>query len=369
MQLELERFAQREYLLERDVYAHVVEQVQARTGSQIVYLYRYCQAREELSLVAVSAAMEALLDESAARELPLARAGAWADAIRERRPVSYRGYPAAAASPLAGVDLALQNHVSLPVFSGSEVVAVLGVAATEAGVSDELTASLSELLDAMWPMVEARIAACRERGTGTRTDIPVDEVLETIIRAIAGAMEVREEHSALHQQNVAHLCECIAAEVGMSEFERRGLAIGASIHDIGKITVPSRILAKPDSVSDEEFSVLQTHAEIGADLFRSLQLPWPIVDMIAQHHERLDGSGYPGRLQRDDICEGARIIAIADTYDSVASDRPYRRARGTGKAIEILREGRGRIFDAFLVDAFLRCAHRDPGFGGRYSTP
>jgi putative nucleotidyltransferase with HDIG domain len=206
----------------------------------------------------------------------------------------------------------------------------------------------------------------RARERAGQGEAPVDEVLESVIRAIAGAMEVREQHSAHHQQNVAHLCDCIAREIGMSDFERRGLAIGASIHDIGKLTVPAKLLVKAGGVSEEEFGVLQTHAEVGADLFRKLQLPWPIVDMIAQHHERLDGSGYPRHLRRDDICEGARIIAIADTYDAMASDRPYRRARGTQQALEALRAGRGRQFDAHLVDAFLRCASADPGFGGRY---
>jgi putative nucleotidyltransferase with HDIG domain len=191
-------------------------------------------------------------------------------------------------------------------------------------------------------------------------------LLEGMVRAITSTLELRDGSAVDHQQNVAYLAECIAEEIAMPKFERSGLVIAASLHDIGKIALPPAILGKPGRVSKAERVVVQTHCEIGADLFKHLDLPWPITDMILQHHERLDGSGYPQRLKRDAICEGARIIAIADTYDAMSSDRPYRRAKGTRAAIEALREGRDQLYDSDLVDAFLRLALDDPSFAGRY---
>lgn len=363
---DIERFSQRGFRLPRDAYARYLELLSQSAGSDIAYLYRYDGSEQLLELAAVSAAVQADLDPLAEKCVPLAKAGAWADCIRSGAPVVFQGYPAAAASPLPGLDLSLRPHIAVPLAEGGEVVALVGVADVPTATSDAVAGQLMRSAEAAWPALQMHLEVCPEPDAGER--FSGDEVLEEMVRAIAGAIELREAHSAHHQQNVAHLCDCVAREIGLDEHARRGLAIGASLHDIGKIAVPSELLNKPGDVSATEFTTLQTHAEVGANLFRSLVLPWPIVDMIAQHHERMDGSGYPAGLQREEICEAARIIAIADSYDAIASDRPYRRSRGTAEALRVLREGRGKLFDAYLVDAFLRCAAPDPGFVGRYST-
>jgi putative nucleotidyltransferase with HDIG domain len=367
----LDRFATREFLVGRDAVSGFLDLLVDRASAQLVYLYRYDETSEDLTLRSHADTKAFEHAGTVTHSCSLGEALVWADCIRERRPVLYQGYPAAAPSPLPGVDIALRNHASFPIFEGQQVVAMVGVVAREGTVDDEKLGVLNTWVQSAWPVLQERLREIAQRqsltGASFEGQSPYD-ILERMVGAIAGALERREQHAAKHQQNVAHLCDLIAHEISLSESERRGLAIAASLHDIGKIAVPSAVLSKPGSVNDAEYSMLQTHAEIGADLFRPLDLPWPVVDMIAQHHERLDGSGYPGGLRRDDICEGARIIAIADTYDAIASERPYRRARTTDDALAVLLNARGQLYDAYLVDAFVRCVSADPSVGGRYRS-
>lgn len=129
----------------------------------------------------------------------------------------------------------------------------------------------------------------------------------------------------------------------------------ALVHDIGKIAIPSEILTKPRELNPAEYQLIKTHVERGAEIFAAMDFPWPILEMISQHHERLDGSGYPHGLRAEAIVLEARIIAVADVFDSMASHRPYRYAPGIVKAIEELKTGRSSLYDPYVVDALLKC--------------
>lgn len=176
-------------------------------------------------------------------------------------------------------------------------------------------------------------------------------LLNATIATIADIVECRDPYTAGHERRVARLSVAIAQRLGMSPDEAEGIGVAASIHDVGKIAIPAEILACPRPLTSNERALVQVHAQVGHDIVAKVPFPWPVAEMIVQHHERLDGSGYPNGLRGDEICRGARIIAVADTVEAVASHRPYRQGLGLDRALEILQEGRGTRFEPAVVDA------------------
>ena len=185
-----------------------------------------------------------------------------------------------------------------------------------------------------------------ERTLVALTDAAVD--------AIAAAAEARDPHTAGHQRRVAELSVAIAKAIGLQSYEIEGVRIAARIHDIGKLSMPAEILTKPGLLRASEVALLREHARAGFDIVRGIAFPWPIAEMILQHHERLDGSGYPNGLVGDEILLGARIIAVADIVEAMSSHRPYRPSRGIEAALTSIENDRGIRLDAAVVDACLR---------------
>lgn len=142
-------------------------------------------------------------------------------------------------------------------------------------------------------------------------------------------------------------------KMGLNDERIRGIQLGGMIHDIGKIGVPAEILSKPSRLSTTEYKLIQNHAELGFNILKDVKFPWPIAEIAHQHHERIDGSGYPNGLKGEDILLEARIIAVADTVESMASYRPYRPALGLQPAIDEIKKNRGILYDANAVDACL----------------
>lgn len=165
--------------------------------------------------------------------------------------------------------------------------------------------------------------------------------------------EERDPYTAGHQKKVAFLAAEIAKEMGLSAIQIEGVAIAGSVHDIGKIAIPSEILSKPGKISKIEFELIKTHSKVGYDIIKNIEFPWPVADIILQHHERIDGSGYPQGLKGEAICLGARIIAVADVVEAMSSYRPYRAALGVEKALEEIERMKNKDFDPKVVDACL----------------
>ena len=174
------------------------------------------------------------------------------------------------------------------------------------------------------------------------------------VQAMAATLETRDPYTAGHQQRVANLARAIAVEMGISEDKIEGIKMAGIIHDIGKIAVPAQILTKPGVLTDLEFNLIKTHAQVGYDILKTIDFPWPIAQMVHQHHERMDGSGYPQGLSGKDILLGARILAVADVVEAMASHRPYRPALGIDKALDEISRNRGVLFDPEVVDACLK---------------
>ena len=179
------------------------------------------------------------------------------------------------------------------------------------------------------------------------------KVMNATVQAITRTIEKRDPYTSGHQHRVADLSRTIAQEIGFSENEIEGIYIAAAIHDIGKISLPAEILSKPVQLSDIEISLIQAHSQTGYDILKGIEFPWPIAEIVLQHHERLDGSGYPRGLSGDDVLMAARIIGVADVVETMASHRPYRPSMGIDKALEEITQNRGVLYEPLVVDACL----------------
>jgi PAS domain S-box-containing protein/putative nucleotidyltransferase with HDIG domain len=185
--------------------------------------------------------------------------------------------------------------------------------------------------------------------------------LEGAIEALSATVEQRDPYTAGHQRRVAQLAIAIGRELELDDDRLAGLRIAGIVHDIGKICVPAEILAWPGRISPAQFEMIKPHAQVGYDIVSGIDFPWPVADAIRQHHERLDGSGYPQGLKGDQIILEARILTVADVVEAMSSHRPYRPALGIDAALKEIEDKRGRCFDPGVVDACLRL-FRDKGF-------
>ena len=179
------------------------------------------------------------------------------------------------------------------------------------------------------------------------------KVMDGTIEAIAMTVDKRDPYTSGHQQRVAQLSRAIAEELAMPSDRIEGLVMAATIHDIGKIAVPAEILSKPSRLTDIEKKLVQSHAQAGYDILSGIDFPWPIDQIVVQHHERLDGSGYPNGLSGDEIMLEARILGVSDVVETMASHRPYRPSVGTHQALEEISGNRDTLYDRTIVDACL----------------
>lgn len=179
----------------------------------------------------------------------------------------------------------------------------------------------------------------------------LQKTIKEIIRAMAYIGEVRDPYTAGHQRRVAQLSLEIARLMGLNEQQYEGLTMAAFVHDIGKIIVPADILSKPGKLTKPEFDMLKDHARIGYEILKTIEFPWPIANIVLQHHERMNGSGYPSSLTGDQIIIEARILAVADVVEAMSSHRPYRPALGIEKALSEISTHKGILYDPEVVDA------------------
>jgi PAS domain S-box-containing protein len=181
------------------------------------------------------------------------------------------------------------------------------------------------------------------------------------IQVMVSAVEMRDPYTAGHQLRAANLACAIAREMGLPQDKIEGLRMAGSIHDIGKLSIPAEILSKPTRLTNLEFSLIKEHSRIGYEMLKDVESPWPLAQIVYQHHERMDGSGYPRNLKGDEILMEARIMAVADVVESMASHRPYRAALGVEAALEEIEKNKGIFYDDVVADACLRL-FREKGY-------
>ena len=197
-------------------------------------------------------------------------------------------------------------------------------------------------------LVEERTHELRESKNKLRTS------LLDFVTAIATTVEMRDPYTAGHQRRVASLATAIAAEMHLAEDRVEGLNLASLVHDIGKIRVPAEILSKPGRLNDLEFGLIKQHPMTGYEILKGIDFPWPIASAVLQHHERLDGSGYPYGLTDSDILLETRILSVADVVEAMISHRPYRAGLGVDTALAEIIDNRGVLYDAAVVDACLK---------------
>ena len=181
------------------------------------------------------------------------------------------------------------------------------------------------------------------------------------VRAMALTVESKDPYTAGHQQRVANLARAIAQEMGLPRDRVDGIRMAGAIHDVGKVSVPAEILSKPGRITEIEFGIIKTHSQVGYDILKNIDFPWPIADMVLQHHEKMNGTGYPLGLSGDAIMLEARVLVVADVVEAMVSHRPYRPALGIDSALDEISKNRGVLYDPDAVGACLRL-FREKGF-------
>ncbi len=181
----------------------------------------------------------------------------------------------------------------------------------------------------------------------------LQKILEGTIQAIAKTVESRDPYTAGHQERVTQLATAIAKELDMDGHRLEGLKMAGVIHDLGKISVPAEILSKPGRITETEFGLIKVHPQVGYDILKDIDFPWAIAQIVLQHHEKMDGSGYPQALSGNDILMEARILCVSDVVEAMASHRPYRAALGINVALEEIKKNSGILYDVEVVNACL----------------
>jgi response regulator RpfG family c-di-GMP phosphodiesterase/HAMP domain-containing protein len=295
----------------------------------------------------------------------------WADAERGRGPTgtairtgatqvnqSFLTNPNMAPWREAALARGFQSSIAMPLKGPSDTVGSLTIYARERDAFNEDEVHLLEELAGDLAFGITTLRTRVERDRMTYEHLHHEEILrkslEESIQAIANTLDMRDPYTAGHQRRVAQLAVAIANDLGLPKDEIHGIQLAAGIHDLGKIRIPAELLSRPGKLTDIEFALIKTHAQAGYDILKGIEFPWPIANIVLQHHERLDGSGYPQGLKEDQILLGSRILAVADVLETMASHRPYRPALGIDLALREIERGRGTAFDPAVVDACLK---------------
>ena len=244
----------------------------------------------------------------------------------------------------------MRSGVALPLIVGDEVTGALGVFARNAGAFDPDTVKLFRKFASE---IEFGIATMQDRRRDQQNLEQLAVTLEAAVAAVAASTEF-DPYTAGHQRGVAKIAVTIAQELGLGAEETKGIEVAAMLHDIGKIVVPSQILSKPSKLSAAEFELIKAHPQAGVDIVAGIDFPWPVARTILQHHERLDGSGYPFGLKGDEIHLGARIVMVADVLEAMTSPRAYRPAASVADALGEIEKESGTRYDCDVAAACVR---------------
>jgi HD-GYP domain-containing protein (c-di-GMP phosphodiesterase class II) len=257
------------------------------------------------------------------------------------------------------------SSIALPLKNNGQVLGILAIHASEPEIFDELEAirlmGLANDLAYGITTIRTRIEKIQ---AGKQIELHIDKLQKALsgtIEVIASTVEVRDPYTAGHQRRVAQLARAIAELMELSEIQIEGIFMAGVVHDLGKIYVPAEILSKPSRLNDIEFNLIRTHSQVGYDLLKTIDFPWPIAQIVHQHHERLNGSGYPQGLSEDQILVEAKILSVADVVEAMASHRPYRPARGIDLALDHIQEEKGNLYDNIVVESCMSL-FTDKGF-------
>lgn len=365
----LEVYKNKSFISSQAIYLEFLNYCMSQTESYIGYIHLFDSQTNEIRFNVWSENVVQNCSTMQISHYPLSEAGIWADSIRQCKVVVHNNYSPNYKGQLPEGHIRIINHLSAPVIIDNSIVAVVGIGNKETDFTSQNVKKISDLIDRCWPAVTEKVYELEEKQNMSFSemyDMPLNELIINLLTPISKATEIKDEYTAFHQKNVSIISKLIGVELGLNDIQLQGLEISGLLHDIGKIGIPSSILNKSSKLSNIEMELIKTHAQIGADIFSTVKAPWPLYDAIHQHHERLDGSGYPQGLVEEEIILEAKILAVADTFDAMALDRPYRKCPGIDKALDAIRCGRGIAFDPYVVDAFFRVYYGDRTLGGNY---
>jgi len=250
------------------------------------------------------------------------------------------------------------SSIALPLKQDGKVFGVMNIYAAEpeAFGADEIRLLEEMAGDLSFGIVSLRIRLERDQAILERQRYfnQLRVSLENTVDAIAATLEMRDPYTAGHQRRVADLAAAIARELNLPKEQIKAIHLAGTVHDLGKINIPAEILSKPGKLTELEFRFIKTHPQAGFDILKGVEFPWPVANMVLQHHERLDGSGYPNRLRGDDIILEARVLAVSDVVEAMFSHRPYRPGLGLEAALSEIADKRGVLYDPAAVDACIK---------------
>jgi PAS domain S-box-containing protein len=257
----------------------------------------------------------------------------------------------------AALQRGYQSSIALPLIDTTGVFGALMIYAVE---PDAFSTREVELLEGLAKNLAFGVNALRTRAERDRITeenqrrmVAQQQSLKDFVRVIASTVEMRDPYTAGHQQRVSQLAAAIAREMGLSEHTAIGIELASLVHDVGQINIPAEIMCRPGKLREHEYPLIQKHPQTGYEALKDIQFPWPIATIVWQHHERLDGSGYPQGLKGDQILLESRITAVADVTEAMLSHRPYRPARTMDYVIAELESGSGTRYDKAAVEACL----------------
>ena len=250
----------------------------------------------------------------------------FADRLDERHEVRYEGI-----SP--------HGHYCVPLVSSGKVLGVINLYVKEGHRRDERE---EEFLHTIAGMLAGIIERKKAEEELKQSHEQLKKSFEGIIKTISTTCEMRDPYTAGHQQRVAQLVVSIAEGLHLSDNQKEGLRVAALVHDIGKMSIPAEILSKPGKLTSIEYALIKMHVQSSYDILQGIEFPWPVAQIVYQHHERMDGSGYPNALSGKDIIREARVLAVADIVEAMVSHRPYRPALCIEKALVEISENRGK---------------------------
>ena len=295
----------------------------------------------------------------------------WADTEQGRRPIAralrsgkaeitrdVRDNPAFASVVELVARPGYVSNLALPLLDRNSVIGAMSIFAAEADAFDDAEVLLLQELaeDLAYGIATLRTREERDRIAHAHEhhEAILRKSLEDSIQAIASTVEMRDPYTSGHQERVAKLAVALAREMGLPEERIHGLHLAGVVHDLGKISIPAEILAKPGKLTPIEFLLIKGHAQAGYEILKDIDFPWPIATIVRQHHERLDGSGYPQGLKGGDIPLESSILAVADVVEAMGSHRPYRPTLGIDVALQEIERGRGIQYDPAVADVCLK---------------
>ena len=281
----------------------------------------------------------------------LDRAGIWADCVRRGEPVVHnelsaedyrRGLPDGHAP--------LTRHLAVPVMEQGRPVMVLGVGNKPTPYGERDVEEVRLLAESAWGLLRRKAHEERE----ARHLRFLEENMVATIEVVNTIVSMRDPYTAGHERRVSHLARAIAAEMGLDDETQDRVRVAALVHDVGKLALPAEVLSKPTRLTPMEMEIVRTHSRQGAQILGKSHFSWPLADIVLQHHERYDGTGYPEGLRGEDILLEARIIAVADVVEAMSSQRPHRPPRPLAAALEEVESGAGTRYDPRVAQACLK---------------